>query len=119
MNKKLALNICFRCIIIVLLIIVILLPKKVSEKKALDILSEYELNLDSEITNFQIFGTAYNGIINIAGEDYYKFSFMEKESDNSQGSYIAYNFVVSLDGKKVYKYNVIEDEYIVLFKKKE
>lgn len=97
---------------------VILFPKKISEKRALEILSEYDLNLDTEITNFQILGTAYNGIVNIGGEDYYKFSFMEKETENSQGGYIAYNFVVSLNGDNVYKYDVVKDEYIVLFKKK-
>lgn len=119
LNKKLVFNILFRCIVIFILVIYIIIPKNISEDKALDILLEYDLGLYTGIENFQILGNDYNGIKELDDKKYYMFSFMEKESENSQGSHIAYNFVVSMDGEDVYKYDVGEDEYIKLFKKKQ
>lgn len=118
LNKKLVFSLIFKCIILVILVIYLIIPKNISEDKALDILLEYDLGLYTGIEHFQILGSDYNGIIDLDGEKYYMFSFMEKETKNSQGSHIAYNFVVSMDGKNVYKYDVGEDEYIKLIKRK-
>lgn len=97
--------------------IIVVKNRNISEEKAFEILMKYDLEIYGTVNDYQILGRDYNGMVEIESKKYYKFSFMEKSSNESSGNHIVYNFVVSVDGNNVYKYDVVSDSYLRLQKR--